>query len=122
MKYYINIKSIRQIASYVVLGLFCCVFTSCTKTVDRLTGKSNTPYVEESVQASVILACCRDNNKGVLTYPSFVPLEQVQLCEAAQVAVRRNEQINGVVYIPMDVDCDPKYGHTGSEYYAGKGY
>ncbi len=73
--------------------------------------------------AHYVVACCRDNNNGVLTYPSFVPVAHAQLCESIRQAALNNDgMIDGDNYLAMNVDCDPKFGAVGSQYYAGKGY
>lgn len=90
--------------------------------IDRFMGTQSKGKAENAPNVMYVLDCCQDNHNGVLTYPSFVPLAHAQLCEAAQIANRKDEMINNVVYIPMSVDCGHGHGHVGNEYYTGKGY
>lgn len=96
------------------------LFAGC-KRLDHILGTEKKD--PERPHASYVVSCCRDNNNGILTYPSFVPPAHVQLCESARVACRTaNCQINGDTYLPMNVDCG-KWGYKiGDEYYAGRGY
>lgn len=105
-------------ALIVLLAAF--LFSGC-KSLNRITGSEKKS--EDKAHQLFVVACCRDVNAGVMTYPPFLPASHVQLCETVRNACLDNDcQINGDTWLAMGVDCDPKFGHIGSEYYAGKGY
>jgi len=83
---------------------------------DRLTN-------DESGQKLYVVSCCQDNNNGIMTFPSFVPLSHVNLCKKAAIeANKEHGNIDGDLYIPMQTDCGAGFGRIGDQYYVGKGY
>lgn len=66
----------------------------------------------------VTVSCCRDNNGGVLTYPSFIPAAHVQFCEDIRPSKREGDNL----YLAMNVDCGQGHHNIGDEYYPATGY
>lgn len=101
--------------------LLVVIGSGCTQ-YKKITGTEEKTPAAQKAHESFVVSCCRDNNAGVLTYPSFVPAEHVQLCETARIACHDADcQINGDTYLPMSVDCELDY-KIGSQYYKGHGY
>ena len=109
-----------RLASYQVFGIVLVgmVFVSGCSQYQKLTGTE--PVAKSNYQSDQFyrVSCCQDNIGGVLSFPSFLPSFQVQLCKTIQ----GNSNYEGSVYLAMHVDCGHGLGQIGDEYYAGKGY
>lgn len=90
--------------------------------MDKVLGKEHKGAQAERVNQFYVVACCQDNNGGVLTYPSFLPASHVQLCQTANAACHNADcQINGDTYLPVHGDCG-HHGYVGDQYYPPTGY
>lgn len=108
------------IAAGLIIGVVLLFLSGC-RGVDRLTGTKHDK--EDKPNAFYVVSCCRDNNNGILTYPSFVPSAHAQLCQSIELACRTNNCHMGPdVYLPMHVDCGKTGDQIGDQYYKGKGY
>jgi hypothetical protein len=103
-------------STLLVLALFL-PFVGCTQW-KKLT---NTDQPKKDESHFYIVACCRDNDgSGHMSYPAFLPPEQVNLCESARHAP--DGHIGNDIYLATSVDCGNQMTKLGDEYYAGKGY
>lgn len=104
--------------------ILCSVITlvGCNG-LDRLTGTKDKSSDVVSPSAFHVVSCCKDNDGlGNLSWPSFVPAEHAELCEAVRIAdTFADGQINGATWLAASVDCERDY-KIGSEYYKGHGY
>jgi hypothetical protein len=98
-----------------LLFLLMAVLSGCN--TDRLLG---TEKKADSVHSLYVVSCCRDNNSGLLSYPSFLPSSHVQLCDRIRLA--EDGQINGDTYLAADNDCGKWGNQIGDQYYEGLGY
>lgn len=87
-----------------MLVLALTVLSGCNS-YDKLTNSDSPEENPQQVSASNfhVVACCRDNVAGVMTYPSFLPAAHVQLCQQAESAY--DHQINGQTYFPSRQGC-----------------
>lgn len=90
--------------------------------LDRLTGTEKKDNPRAS--AFYIVAGCMDNNEtGHPTFPTFLPVEHVDLIKRVKAACRTNDcQIGGDTWLAVGTDCGKFMNKIGDEYYAGRGY
>lgn len=74
--------------------------------------------ITQGTAALITVSCCQDNNGGVMSYPSFVPIAHVQFCENIRPSKRDGDNL----YFAMNVDCGRGYHAIGDEYYPSSGY
>lgn len=106
--------------SYLIymLALF---LTGCERSIPQQVFGEDSKPSSNAVQYYV-LACCRDNVGGNLSYPAFVPASHIQICESARQACLNNDcKIGNDIYLPTNGDCEKPH-KVGYQYYLGHGY
>ena len=113
-------KPTCALKAVIILSVLC--LSGCrSRGLDRLLGTEEKEKPRE--MQFYVVACCRDNDgSNNLTYPSFLPAEHIQLCEAVRQANHRDEPYQGDMYLASNVDCGKWGNKIGDPYYAGKGY
>lgn len=85
--------------------------------VDKMTGNNkDTNYPKASSHSYATVSCCRESTGG---YPATVPFSHQQFCSTINDYARRDQPLNGTIYIPMSVDCGNGHHMIGDEYYQG---
>jgi len=102
----------------VALILLSFVLIGCQDMHRLIEGKEPEPTSDEPTL--YVVACCRES-EAPPTFPSFVPVAHQNLCLTVEEANRKNQLINGDVYLAAYNDCG-KFGKIGEEYYAGRNY
>lgn len=86
---------------------------------DRLFGPPRHHSQPPQIATLTTVSCCTNYVNGIAIYPASVPQSHRDFCAQVAAANRADQQINGVLYLGMSVDCG--YGHhdIGDEFYTG---